>query len=128
MAPARPGLFDFDDTLPARIVLLDTDLIHPASGVDGFHPCGVEALADIVVPDPQRGRPQAGAETDRSVEALVASLLAVVGHLQIVAVEQGLVGTFEQAITCMFIPSIFIFSPGSVRFTTGRPELSSAWK
>ena len=48
MAPARPGLFDFDDTLPARIVLLDTDLVHPASGVDGFHPCGVEALADIV--------------------------------------------------------------------------------
>ena len=57
MAPARPGLFDFADTLPARIVLLDTDLVHPASGVDGFHPCGVEALADIVVPDPQRGRP-----------------------------------------------------------------------
>ena len=57
MAPARPGLFDFDDTLPARIVLLDTDLVHPAPGVDRFHPCGVESLADIVVPDPQRGRP-----------------------------------------------------------------------
>ena len=68
-------------------MLLDTDLVHPASGVDGFHPCGVEALADIVVPDPQRGRPQAGAETDRLIKLLAASLLAVMGHLQVIAVQ-----------------------------------------
>lgn len=63
------------------------DLVHPAAGVERFEVVRIDARPVIVVPDPGRRGPQAGAETDRLIKLLAASLLAVMGHLQVIAVQ-----------------------------------------
>ena len=63
------------------------DLVHPAAGVERFEVVRIDARPVIVVPDPGRCGPEAGAEFDRTVKLAAHSGLSVMGHLQIIAVQ-----------------------------------------
>ena len=65
------------------MVLGDAFLIHPAARLPGLE----MGMLRSRVPDPGRRRPETRPEGDGLVEMLVATVLAVMGHLHVVAVE-----------------------------------------
>ena len=84
------------------MVLLDAFLVHPSAGVEGFEDVGVDAFAGIVIPYPHRCGPYACIEVHGFVEVLVASVLAVVRHLDVIAVEVVGVRTIEKLLSFAF--------------------------
>ena len=74
-------LSDPGQPLPTDMMLGYADLVHPAAGVERFEVVRIDARPVIVVPDPGRRGPQAGAETDRLIKLLAASLLLSLIHI-----------------------------------------------
>ena len=83
------------------MMFANAQAVHPQARVASLQDTRIETLALIVVPHPGGRRPQACPEADATVEGLAASILSMVSHLQIVAIQIPCVGALQYLVSAL---------------------------